>query len=389
MIIVASAAKLHAFNLAEQLEKHQLLHTFYTTYAYQKNIFWRQFVSRVDKEKIPTKKIKTIIPFAIGRKLYDRPYLWNNLFDKWVARELRQTTNYEIFIGWSGNALQSIIEAKKQGKVTILERGSAHILTQDFLLQEEFKKFNIDFHINPKVIEQELLEYEKTDFISIPSTFVKQSFLDRGFPERKLLINPYGTNFQTLLKPGETTETRSRPRVVYLGNLSHQKGIIYLLKALDDLEQKGERLEAWFIGGITPEIEPLITKYKRDHWRFWGHINHYELPKYLHQCDLAVMPSIQDGFGMVIPQFLACGVPVIASENTGGPDIIKNGYNGFIVPIRSTEALIDKITWAINHPQALKDMSLHAKGSVGKTFTWDNYGERYSKHVYDVHANKL
>ncbi|TAK45339.1 MAG: glycosyltransferase, partial [Saprospiraceae bacterium] len=306
MVNVSCSGRFHAFALAEQLEMHGLLAGFYTSYAWQKNKLMRRFTSRVDKEQIPAEKIHTAIPIAAMMRMGIEPFVYNEIYDRWVARKIARDHRSKVFIGWSGMSLLSIRKAKEMGKAAIVERGSAHIQYQEKILAEEYKKFGIRFNIDPRVMEKEMLEYEEADFISVPSTFSKKSFLEYGVPASKLIVNNYGAG--SLFKPA-SPEPKQVFRVVYLGSLTIQKGMVYLFQALHKLNIPGDKFEAWFIGKVDDEIKGIVEKYTQPNWKFFGHINHYDLPKYLTQCDVAAMPSIQDGFGMVIPQLLGCGMP--------------------------------------------------------------------------------
>lgn len=169
MTIISCITKFHAFALAEQLDKRNLLSSFYTSFAYQKNSFFRLFTNRIDKEQINRSYIQTRIPIAIGSKLYNNDFFWMEKFDQWVSNKLKQEKNYSTFIGWSGMSLHAIRQAKNEGKVTILERGSSHILYQNKILNEEYRKFGINYQINRSVIKKELKEYEEADYIAVPS----------------------------------------------------------------------------------------------------------------------------------------------------------------------------------------------------------------------------
>ena len=81
---------------------------------------------------------------------------------------------------------------------------------------------------------------------------------------------------------------------------------------------------------------------------------------------------------MVILQMLGCGIPVIATTNTGGMDVIREGETGFIVPIRSPEAIAEKIRYCYQNPEQLQLMKMQAAASVREGFTWDDYGRRYA-----------
>lgn len=379
-VIVACAAKLHAFNLAEQLAERGLLYSFLTTYAYQKNTFFRRFVNRIDQEKIPVEHIRTFLLGAIGRKLLDIPWWWNELFDRWVARRLRRNNDYDVFVGWSGMCAHSLRVAKQQGKTTVVVRGSAHIEVQNELLQEEYQKFGLSFSIPVKEINKELEEYLIADNINVLSSFSVNTFLAKGFPASKLLMTPLGVNLSLFQELVSTEPIVNAPiQLIYLGNLTHQKGIYYILEAIQLLVQKNIPVRATFIGGITDEITPLIQNpLYAEHCTFLGHIPQHELPQYLKKGCIGLVPSIQDGFAQVIPQLLASGIPVIASEHTSGTDIIQHGINGYVVPIRSAIAIADHITVLYQHPELLEQMIKQARNSVIQTFSWEEFGHKWA-----------
>ena len=136
MVVVSCSGKFHAFALAEQMQRHDLLNSLFTTYAYNKNTFFRHFVKRVDKEAIPIEKIHTNISIAISLKLRpQQAFLHNSRFDKWVAKNI-VNNNSRFFIGWSGMSLKSLQRAKSQGMTTIIERGSSHIYFKNRILKE-------------------------------------------------------------------------------------------------------------------------------------------------------------------------------------------------------------------------------------------------------------
>ena len=115
-----------------------------------------------------------------------------------------------------------------------------------------------------------------------------------------------------------------------------------------------------------------------------GHVDYYSLPDYLATCDIGVQPSLEEGLSMVIPQMMACGVPVIITPNTGGENIIQSGSNGLIVPIRDPVAIAEKLEWAFQHPDLLKEMKEKAADSISNEFTWDAYGSRYSAFLKSI-----
>jgi glycosyltransferase involved in cell wall biosynthesis len=88
-----------------------------------------------------------------------------------------------------------------------------------------------------------------------------------------------------------------------------------------------------------------------------------------------VLPSIEDGFGLVIGQALACGIPVIATTHTGGPDVLEEGVNGFIVPPGDVDALQGALTTAYENRETLAEMGREARRRVEQARGWGAYGD--------------
>lgn len=378
-IIISCSGKFHAFNLAEQLNKKERLLSLYTAYAYQKNKLWRKFARRIDKENIPVENIKTNILIAIGMKLFHAPWLWNELFDLWVSFSLAKPNEARIFIGWSGMSLHTIRRLKKKGCTVILERGSSHILTQQNILKEEYKSIGVDFSINLKVINKELKEYDEADFIMVPSTFVKNSFIENGTLPRKLLMVPYGASTTFFSPDLLKKESEQVFTIIYVGSLLVRKGLSYLFEALSLLDKQQIEYRAIFIGKMDDEINRIAQKYQKNHWDFKGFINHYELSEHIKRADVGVQPSLEEGLSMVIPQILSCGVPVIATTNTGGAELIDDDENGYIVPIRDPEAIASKLISLVKNPAKLHEMKLKSMSYSKLNLSWDRYGDDYFK----------
>jgi len=218
-------------------------------------------------------------------------------------------------------------------------------------------------------------EYEEADYISIPSTFVKNSFIEKGIPEAKLIVNGYGVSEYFSVSAIKTQSGKFT--ILYVGALTIQKGLIYLFKALHELQVPDEDYEVWFIGTLDEEMKATVEEWKKPNWKLLGQVDHYNLSKYIQQCDVSVFPSLQDGYGMVILQLLSCGLPVIASTNTGGPDVITEGQNGFIVPIRSSAHIAEKLKLLYDDPALLASMKRQAAASIDKGNKWSDYGDRY------------
>lgn len=380
MIRVSCSVKVHAFQLAEQLERHGLLNRFYTIYHQAKNPILARFNVRKDVEQISLARIATFPWLAVFMRLTKDSFRTNHLFDLQVARALKTDSDYHTLIGWSGMSLMSMRQAKQDGKNVVLERGSSHIAFQIPLLEEEYARWGFQFKRDNRVIEQELEEYDLADYITIPSEFVRDTFLQKGIVDSKLFKNNFGSN--NYFKP--TQPKNEKFTILYLGSLSLRKGLPYFFNALHLLEIDPSKYEVWFAGTAQPEIQSMLPRFTRPNWKFLDHINHYDLPDVISRCSVAVHPSLEEGLSMVIPQVMSCGVPVIATTNTGGADIIQDGRNGFIIPVRNAEAIAEKIVMLYQDGQKLTSLQEQAI-QFGQQFgTWNNYGDRYEAFLQTI-----
>ena len=381
MVELSCPSKFHSFALAEQLARFNHLTCFHTLYFSQINRFFSKFHHRLDLEEIPKHLVKT---FPVYLPIY---YLWKDNFrrsefyDYLVSRRLKGSIDSQFFIGWSSFSFKSAVQAKKDGKIVIIERGSTHINFQNQILKEEYSRFGINFTIDPRIIEKELQEYELADFVSVPSKFVQSSFITEGFCQDKLFLNNYGSSKFFTVSTSQRRALKSSFKILYLGSLTIRKGLIYFFEAIKafNLKVSSKLFEVWIIGSVAPEIKECLADFVQLNWKIFGHINHYELPNLLAQCDVAVQPSIEEGLSMVIPQLLSSGVPVIATTNTGAEDIIINGYNGFIVPIRDSPAISNHLLYLFENRTKLVEMCNNAHSLGVDEYSWENYGKRYSE----------
>ena len=159
-----------------------------------------------------------------------------------------------------------------------------------------------------------------------------------------------------------------------------RKGIHYLLQAFAEL--KLPNAELWLLGSKSPEIEPFFEKYSGSFHHF-GHIPQPQLHEYYSQCSVFAMCSLEEGLALVQPQAMACGLPLICTTNTGGEDLIEDGREGFVIPIRDINSIKEKISWCYKHQDQCRQMGQAAKQKVAKGFSWKDYGEKIAQAYHE------
>ena len=368
-VSISVGGKFHAFYLAEQLQKKGDLLQLITSYprfeVKKSGVNGDKVSSIILKELIQRgyRKLPTIV-----QERYNPQFFICDLYDRIAARKLEPC---ELFVGWSSFSRHTLKKAKGFGAVTILERGSSHIEYQRDVIDEEYRRFGLKTTLtHPCIVEKELEEYEIADYISVPSLFAKNSFLDKGFSEQKILHVPYGVDL-TQFKPVKKEDDIFR--IIHCGAVSLRKGCHYLLKAFSELNLSNAEL--WFVGSVNPEMQSFINQYEDERIKYFGSKPQSSLNWYYSQADVFSLCSLEEGLAMVQAQAMACGLPIICTTNTGGEDIIEEGRSGFVIPIRDLNALKDKIRFFFENCGVCKDMGISAKQRVESKFSWDNYGD--------------
>jgi len=374
-VIVSLQGRFHGFNLAAELHRQGML----------LRLLCSQPRSRPESFGIPRDRVRSTLRYdALQRAaarlgLLDRiPHLrhaTNDAFDRSMARRLEPA---ELVVAWSGMALHTHRRARELGARTVVERGSSHIAFQREILEQEQQRWGLrgPAPVDPWTLEKELAEYAAADAIAIPSGFVRRSFLAHGVPERKLIQVPYGVDLREFHPPSASTPLPARGfRALYVGALSLRKGIPDLLAAVARAQ-----VALWLVGPRQPEVEPFLREHA-GRFEHHGAVPQARLPGFYAQADVFVIASLEEGLALVIPQALACGLPVICTTNSGGDDLVRDGENGFVVPIRDPEAIAARLALLRDDPARLAAMRQAALASVAHGRGWREYGvaiaERY------------
>jgi len=213
------------------------------------------------------------------------------------------------------------------------------------------------------------------DAVTVPSSYSRQSYLDRGIPAKKIHVLPYGVLLDRFQKVADPPTDRFE--VLYVGRVSLPKGFPYLLQAFDRLPVKNKHLTV--IGGVQPEMDRVLEKLPRENVTFLGTMPQAQLKDHMSRSHVMVMPSLDEGMALVQGQAMACGCPVIATTNTGAADLFTDGVEGFIVPIRDPDALTVRMQQLAEDPTFQRRMSEASLARVRNLGGWQQYGDTWEK----------
>jgi glycosyltransferase involved in cell wall biosynthesis len=309
----------------------------------------------------------------LGRKETPRT-LDYALFDYAVAHFLERC---DLFLGWSQVSLHSLGLARRLGMPTLLEHPMSHVDAWVRLVRAEYRRwagrasgFYSDF---PSLLLGRMRrEVQLADRISVLSTFARETFVREGVAPERLLTLPLAVDAGHFSPDGGPAPS-GRFHVLYVGRVELPKGVPYLLQAVAPLAQG---LELALAGPVLPEMEPVLARLGGPHVHLLGMVAARELPACYRQADVVVMPSVNDALGLVILEAMACGVPVIASAHSGGPDIITDGEDGFVVPAGDAAALGDRIATLLADRGRARRMGEAARAKILARYTPAHYAER-------------
>lgn len=382
-VTTSCSGRFWIFDQARELEKLGILDSLICDYPKFKAREW----------DIPNDKIVSLLSCGVYARLCHkilpkldfkkRSKLSESVHTRFSSRLARFiSSDTDVFIGLSSFSLEAIRVANSYGVFTMVDHGSSHQEFERRIQAEEsellgIKQSNI---LTPDwVIEKEQHEFLESNAVMVLSEFAKRTMVSNGIKEEKIFVNNCGVNLNSFFPKKKKDNVF---RIIQCGAIHQGKGVQYLIKAFYELNLPNSEL--WFIGGglANTNLKPIIKKYQRDNIKFLGSFPQNKLVDLYAQGTVFVLPSISDGFGMVVPQAMACGLPVIVSENVGASDLVDNSENGFVIPIRDVESLKEKITYFFENSGEVENMGRYARNKIEKDeYTWSGYGKRLKKYL--------
>jgi len=304
------------------------------------------------------------LPNKLSSLLLRIPYLRNRkdivtltsdiIFDKLVSKRI-DLEAHSFFIAVMGQCSNTIkrLKAHSRRKV-ILYCMNSHASNLFNILEKEDKNFSkgIKTHfVHKNMVKRALEEYEYSDYIFVLSKYAYDSFIENGVKKNKLRVLWPGIDLCRFY-PGSIKKDKIF-RICYSGMLTLRKGFQYLLKAVEELNLPD--LELLLDGGSGDSVcHDIVEYYKKrikvEQWK-GGHVEAYW------RSDVLIHPSLEDGWGLVVSEAIACGLPVVVTEHTGAKDAVEEGINGFIIPPADVEAIKKKITLLYNNRELRREMS--------------------------------
>ena len=340
----APLARLLPNSLAAQLARRSFVDV---PLALQHSHPWREIL-RLVSPALPLLKVHERGPLSI-----DAVY---RSFDRHVAARMSQLAGLQAVYAYEDGALSTFQSAERLGLRRFYDlpigywRAARAIFEAERDLQPEWACTLTGLHDSAAKLARKDAELQFADLVVVPSQFVRSTLIAYEACSVPIAVVPFGAPRPL---PELPPFTSSGPlRVLFVGSLGQRKGLSYLLEAIQSL---GIKVSLTMIGRPTSaQCQPLNAAIERHHWL--GSLPHTQILEQMRQHDVLVLPSLFEGFALVIGEALSQGLPVIATANSGATEVIRDGVEGFIVTIRDSQAIAEQLQQLADNREQLAAM---------------------------------
>lgn len=410
-VLVAHPGTQHSHQTALAFQKAGMLQHYVTGFYYKAsgaiasltNLLPQKYASKLERQLLRRRKEgvdqKLIRTFPLPELIYvlsarlrftqqwsGRILRWRNRqFDKRVAK-LVKTTRPDAVVCYDSCALNTFKACKRTGSIAILDQSVGHLASGIRIFREE-AELHPEFadSLSPDVPEwlvaQCTAEVLAADKVLAASEYVRATLIENGISPSRIAIIPYGVDVDRFYPAAKHDEALFR--VLFVGGIGQRKGIKYLLEAFKQLNLLSAELV--LVGSIAGSSDGL--KPYQGIFRHVPNVPYREVHTVFQTADIFVYPSLHEGSALAIYEALASGLPVITTPNAGS--VVRDGIDGFIVPIRDIEALKEKIE-LLYQDKKLRDQMGRQARKQAESFTWQAYQSRLGSLVQNfIQEGKL
>jgi len=310
----------------------------------------------------------------IGPVWVDRAWdIGSRRFDHLVATT--ELDDVDAVYSYEYTSLESFEVSKRRNLKTIIDLPSPDSGFVEGLLADEVAKFPKLKRIHGDYFDRKLParlkrrrdELKLADVIVANSAFAARSYVAAGVAPEKILVVHYGAPEVTI--DATLRETEGPLKVLWAGTFSIRKGAHYLLEAWRSLKLNG-RAELIVFGAVTLP-DSLLTNLPKS-ITIGPTIPRSKLYENYANADVLAFPTLADGFGMVVTEAFANGLPVITTSRAGAAELVRHGENGLIIEAASAVAIAESIEWCLGNRAALASMRHEARASAA-SWQWSDY----------------
>jgi glycosyltransferase involved in cell wall biosynthesis len=334
-----------------------------------RRLLGRTLPPEVPPELVRVETFSTLTEWA--RRRYTSTHGWLSTTNDRLRRRILQDrfAGANCFYAIDNGDLELLKAARDQGLAVIYEQISCP--TAGRFMREERSRFpGVEPQDSEEKVEQgiatDLQVYQLANAVICASEYVREQVQWLGGREVRAALAPYGIHQEWLEIPTSPVPGR----ILCVGTVGLLKGHHYLAEATRRLRARGVRCEVRVVG---PHHAGIASHPLFQGPTYVGQVPREMVRSEFAQADVFVLPTLSDGFGISILEALACGVPAITTPNCGGQ--VRDGRDGFVVPIRDAVALADRLEQLLSDRKLRAEMSLSARARA-RELSWARFGER-------------
>ncbi len=288
--------------------------------------------------------------------------------DRAVANRLAHDDSVQAVYAYEDGALETFKVAQLRGIERLYELPIGYWRAHRRLCAEEARlhppwahTWHADVDSDEKVLRKDE-ELALASRVIVPSRFVAETLKEYPGVLPPVSVIPYGC--PPPIAPDARRWYAGGPlKVLFVGGLSQRKGLTYLLDAVAAL---GDAVSVTVIGsGAGKEL--IGTQH-----RWLGSVSHSVVLDEMRNHDIFVFPTLFEGYSLAVAEALSQGLPVITTPNSGAADIITDGGQGWIVPIRDSASIAQRLQLLIDTPESVAKMGKAAL-QLAASWTWGHY----------------
>jgi glycosyltransferase involved in cell wall biosynthesis len=313
------------------------------------------------------------------------------LHDRIVAHRIEKMAGQiDIIHTWPLGALETLKTAARLGIPTVMERPNANTRFAMEIVQQECDRLGVtlppshEHAYNADKLRKEEEEYRLAYRLLCPTEFVVKTFLDKGFAKKKLVRHFYGFDRQVYHPANGRRETKRGLTMLFVGVCAVRKGVHYALEAWlrSPASQDGEFLIAGeFLPAYAKKLAPMLS---HPSVRVLGHRT--DVPDLMQNSDILVLPSIEEGFGLVITEAMGSGCVPLASDAC--TELCRHMETGLMHRVGDVEALTEHITMVYRDRELLARLRT-AGLNMAPEITWTAAGEKLLQVYRETIANHM
>lgn len=236
-----------------------------------------------------------------------------------------------------------------------------------------------DINSYPKTAGRNVYDrlFKNGDLFTANSKFTKKQMTALGCPENKIELLPVGLNLEQFMFQTRTAPSDGPIRILTVARLVEKKGHQFAMKAIAKVIRKHPHIVHTLAGDgpLKKELVTLVSElHIEEHVKFAGAIDQKEIAELYQQTHLFLLASAtarngdKEGQGLVLQEAQTCGIPVISTVHNGIPESVLDGQSGYLVPEKDVDALAEKLTYLIEHPETWPEMGRKGREFVEKKF---------------------